>query len=46
MGCLTITFEEEEYSIEVTAEEFEISIDCVPLDIEGIFDDTFDDTFE
>jgi hypothetical protein len=45
MGCLTITFEEVTCEIEVTAEEFEITVQCVPTE-DGIFDDTFDDTFE
>ena len=43
---LTLSFTERTYNIEVLHRPFSISVTCVALDISGIFDNSFDDTFE
>jgi len=42
----TVAWEEKTYEITILNRTIDISIQCVSLDISGIFDDTFDDTFE
>ena len=43
---LTLTFSERVYNISVLHKPISISVSCFALNVSGIFDDSFDDSFE